>query len=86
MNIRKFVEQNINNPKLGAFFSGTDTHTDQIGYGITVYNTSSILEAIRNRDILALAANTSFWADFIEISNMTYSILKSHLVRNSNNI
>lgn len=80
-NIRKFIARNINNPRLGALFSGSDAHTSQIGYGITVYNTTSVIEAIKTRDTLTLAAKTGFLEDTLETASMTYSILKSHLTK-----
>lgn len=78
-NVRKFVDKNIHNPKLGALLGNTDGHTMQIGYGITVYGYESILDAIRNRDIIVMSANTSFWEDFSESARMTYSIIRSHI-------
>ncbi|NCO88768.1 hypothetical protein AUK04_01420 [Candidatus Roizmanbacteria bacterium CG2_30_33_16] len=79
INIGKFVENNKHNPKIGAFLGGSDSHTRQIGYGITVYGYESILDAIKNRDTLVMAADTSFLEDLSESTRMVYSIIRSHI-------
>lgn len=78
-NIKKFIENNIGNPKIGAFLGGSDGHTRQIGYGITVYGYESVLDAIRNRNTFVMSANTSFLEDFLESTKMAYSIIRSHI-------
>lgn len=80
LNVRKFIEKNLQNPKLGALLGGTDAHTKQIGYGITVYQCDSILNAIRNRETLPMAAHTSLWEDVSESAQMVYSIIRSHII------
>lgn len=78
-NVRRFVEANIHNPKLGALLGNTDGHTRRIGYGITVYKCGSVLDAIRNRDTVPMASNTPFLRDFSESAQMVYSVIRSHL-------
>ncbi len=79
-NIRKFIEANRQNHRLGALLANSDAHTGNIGYGITVYNEESVLDAIRNRNTVPLRAGLSTKQNLSEAARMTYAILRSHLL------
>ncbi|MFA6006014.1 MAG: PHP domain-containing protein [Patescibacteria group bacterium] len=79
INVRKFIAKNIHNPKIGALLAGSDGHSKHVGYGITAYNSQSVLEAVASKQTFPMKKNTNMLEDLTELIAMTYSVVISHL-------
>ena len=77
--VKRYAENNLNNQKIGAMLGNSDGHTSAVGFGITAYRHESILDAIKHRETLAMAAITDFKTDLIEAAKVFYAIARSHL-------
>lgn len=77
--IIQFIQKNKDNKKLGALLANSDTHTDNLGYGITKYSTESVLTAVASRDTLPHKKVTSLTEDLSQASLMLYAIAISHI-------
>ncbi len=80
LKLSDFIRTNVNNPKLGALVGNTDAHTEGVGYGISVYNCESILEAITRRRTIPMVAITTLQEDIVESMRSLRSVIRSHLV------
>jgi hypothetical protein len=77
--IIKFVQQNIDNPKLGALLGGSDGHTRRIGEAVTQYSHQSVLTDIVNRETSVVAANSTFSNDSLDTVVFIYAMIRGHL-------
>jgi len=78
----KFIEKNKNNKRLGAFLANSDTHTNNVGYGLTTYKEDSILDAIKKREVFPYKIKASYAEDLSQAGLMAYAIIFSHLFGN----
>lgn len=76
--VRKFATDNLNNQKIGALLGNSDGHTDAVGFGITAYKHGSVIDAIKQRETLAMSAIINLKEDLIETAKVFYAILRSH--------
>ena len=77
--IRQFLNLHEENPKMGSLVGNTDAHTKNVGFGISLYSSESVLSALRNKATVPMQTTTTILEDLGQSLRMAYSVITSHL-------